>query len=136
MRATNAGRSDGLLQRFLRRWRNWRAARADIEDLANAGPEAANVARDLGVSSSELYTIAREGPVSADQLNRRLNALELDDVGARAMRELERTCGLCGAKRECERDLARDPHDPVWQTYCPNAPTLQALQQESRRREK
>jgi len=136
MRATNGGRMEGLLQRLLRRWRNWRTARADIEGLANAGREAGNVARDVGVSTAELYSIARAGPDSADQLKLRLNAIELDAVGARTLRDLERTCTLCGAKRQCERDLAQAPDDPVWQSYCPNAPTLQALLEESKRRGK
>jgi hypothetical protein len=43
------------------------------------------------------------------------------------MRDLERVCTLCGSKRRCERDLAAHPDDEVWRTYCPNAPTLEAL---------
>ncbi len=133
MTATKSGRTDSVLRRLLRRWQNRRAARADIQALANAGREAGNVARDVGLSTPELYTIARAGPESADQLNARLNALELDHVGAPTLRDLERVCAVCGAKRQCERDLARAPDDPVWQSYCPNAPTLQALEQSRRR---
>jgi hypothetical protein len=35
--------------------------------------------------------------------------------------DLERVCSLCGQKRQCERDLAHNPDDPVWQSYCLNA---------------
>lgn len=34
----------------------------------------------------------------------------------------------CGSKKQCQRDLARDPENSVWQQYCPNEGTLVALQ--------
>ena len=34
----------------------------------------------------------------------------------------------CGSKKQCQRDLARDPENPVWRQYCPNEGTLVALQ--------
>lgn len=132
MTAVNGGRPDGPFRRLLRRWQNWRAARAGLDELASAGREAGNIARDVGVSTADLYAIAGASPDSADQLEQRMRALHLDPVGDAALRDLERTCTLCGAKRRCERDLAQAPDDPVWQSYCPNVQTLQALQDEKK----
>ncbi len=124
--------------RLSRWWRNFRATRIGLGDLAGAGSEAQNIARDVGLSTTELYALAREHPDAADQLQQRLAALHLDPdalaPNEAVLRDLERTCSLCGAKRRCERDLARSPDDPVWQTYCPNADTLQALQEEKKRK--
>jgi hypothetical protein len=33
-----------------------------------------------------------------------------------------------GSKKQCQRDLARDPENSVWRQYCPNEGTLVALQ--------
>jgi hypothetical protein len=132
MTTANGGRPDGPFHRLLRRWRNWRAARAGLDELASSGREAGSIARDVGVSTAELYAIAGASPDSAEQLKQRMNALDLNVVDDAALRDLERTCTLCGAKRRCERDLAQAPDDPVWQSYCPNVQTLQALQDEKK----
>ncbi len=36
-------------------------------------------------------------------------------------------CKKCGAREACAVDLKRDPNNPVWQTYCPNASKLNGL---------
>jgi hypothetical protein len=38
--------------------------------------------------------------------------------------DLQRVCTLCADKRRCMRDLSRNPDDPHWKDYCPNAETL------------
>jgi hypothetical protein len=43
------------------------------------------------------------------------------------MRDLQRVCTVCGSKRRCAHELAKNPSDPAWQKYCPNATTLAAL---------
>jgi len=136
MTATNGGRANGPFRRLLRRWQDWRAARAGFDELAKSGGEAANIARDVGVSTADLYAIAGTSPHSADQLEARLKALQLDQTSDPVLRDLARTCSLCGEKRRCERDLAEAPDDPVWQSYCPNVQTLQALQEEKKIRDK
>lgn len=138
MTTAKDSRGGGLVGGLARWWRSFRAARMRVDDLASAGPEAQNIARDLGLSTAELYTLADKGPDSADQLKQRLAALHLDGAALQRnepiIRDLERTCSLCGAKRQCERDLAQRPDDPVWQSYCPNASTLQALEEDKKRR--
>jgi hypothetical protein len=113
-------------------WRNMRAARASVGELEGCGKEVTQIARDLGLSPSELRNIAAKGPAAANQLDMRLQALHLDPAALRrdeplVMRDLERVCSQCGSKHRCERDFARFPDDTAWRDYCPNATTLDAL---------
>jgi hypothetical protein len=113
-------------------WRNWRAARERLDELDGCGGELARIARDVGVASAELRTIAAKRPDAADQLKLRLEALHIDTVRLRrdeplVMRDLERVCTQCGSKRRCVRDWVRHPDDQAWRAYCPNAMTLDAL---------
>jgi hypothetical protein len=94
--------------------------------------EVERIAKDIGVSASELRRFATLGPDSADLLLRRMAALDLDRnevswTEPRTYRDLRRVCSMCNARRRCTRDLARDSADRAWQDYCPNAATLMAL---------
>jgi len=113
-------------------WRNWTAVRANMASLDCCGAdEAGRIAHDVGVTTSELRALAGKWPESADLLNRRLAALELDPEEIRraepgVLPDLQRVCTMCANERECEHDLASDPSDPVWREYCPNVMTLDA----------
>jgi len=120
-------------------WRNMRAARASVGELEGCGKEVTQIARDLGLSPSELRSIAAKGPGAAAQLEMRLEALHLDPAALRrdeplVMRDLERVCTQCGSKHRCERDFVRFPDDTAWRDYCPNATTLDALEAEAEAR--
>lgn len=41
-------------------------------------------------------------------------------------------CFNCSLKEACAMDLRRDPNDPAWTTYCPNAATLERLAEDLR----
>jgi hypothetical protein len=114
-------------------WRSWTTARANMANLDYCGAEQTDrIARDLGVSEPELRALAGKWPDSADLLNRRLAALELDPAEIRrtepqVLHDLQRVCTMCASGRECRHDLARAPSDPVWRDYCPNVTTLDAV---------
>ena len=113
-------------------WRNLRAARASVGELEACGTEVTHIARDLGLAPSELRTIAAKRPDAAAPLEMRLEALHVDPAALRrdeplVMRDLERVCTQCGSKRRCVRDFVRFPDDSGWREYCPNAMTLEAL---------
>jgi hypothetical protein len=54
-----------------------------------------------------------------------LSAIESNQ--GRGFDDVKRRCMNCGVRPECIADLKRDPNDPVWETYCPNAETLIGL---------
>jgi hypothetical protein len=114
-------------------WRDWTRRRASALELKCCGEdEVERLAKDVGLSASELRRLANLGPDSADLLLRRMAALDLDRnevsrTEPRTFQDLQRVCTMCNSHRRCRRDLARDSADPAWQDYCPNATTLMAL---------
>jgi hypothetical protein len=94
------------------------------------------IARDLHVSTPDFLSLARESPGSAVLLDRRLtqSGLSKEALSARhgdVLRDLERVCGLCGAKDRCSADLESSDHVEQQPEYCPNVLTLEALARES-----
>jgi uncharacterized protein YjiS (DUF1127 family) len=136
MTVTTSESRPGMIAGLLAWWRNMRAARAQLGELQDCcAGDLGRIARDLGVTRSELHTIAAKRPDAADQLQLRLEALHLDRTAILrteplVMRDLERVCTVCGEKRRCTRDWVRRPDDDAWRAYCPNAMTLAALQEE------
>lgn len=110
------------------KWHNWQAR----QELAgcDAG-EIRRMARELGFTPQVLMLLAGNGPGAADLLYRRLKALGMDSekieaMVPEAMRDMQRCCSECNAKRRCTRDLDASD-DSRWQDYCPNAQTLALL---------
>ncbi len=114
-------------------WRGWTTRGSARLELKCCGEdEVERMAKDIGVSASELRRLATLGPDSADLLLRRMTALDLDRnevsrTQPRTFQDLQRVCTMCDHHRRCRRDLARDSANPAWQDYCPNAATLMAL---------
>ena len=123
----------GFARRFARWWRNWNGRRKARLDLDCCGAvEVERIARDMGVSGADLSILAGKWPNAADLLYWRMTEVHLDrkEITQRepeVMRDLQRVCTVCGSKRRCEHELAKNPSDPAWQRYCPNAATLSAL---------
>ena len=102
MSTTSGNGSAGIVGGIAKWWRNLRDTRARLGELHAAGDEVANIARDIGLSRADLYTIAAKRPDAANQLKRRLAALDIDEAALsrnepRVARDLERVCSLCGS---------------------------------------
>ena len=68
----------------------------------------------------------------ADLLYQRMDALgvrttDVERFAGGMTAEMEKTCACCEDKGECRDDLAANPDDPNWKTYCPNSNALQAF---------
>jgi hypothetical protein len=102
-------------------------------DLGQCDPdEVMRIARDLGVSPSQLRELASKGPGAADQLQKMLVALDVDpkalaDTDPLIMRDLQRVCIACSDKKLCEHKLADGTAAAHFREFCPNAVTLDAL---------
>jgi uncharacterized protein YjiS (DUF1127 family) len=133
MRELSEQPSQSCLARVARWWRNWagnRQGRAELQALTSE--ELGQLARDVGIGSTELRTLAGKWPDSAALLDRRMVALHLDpDAIGRSQpavtRDMQRLCSLCRGKRTCEHDLDNGAVQPRWRRYCPNSTTLMAL---------
>jgi hypothetical protein len=118
--------------------KNYRTAIGQQNELANCTPEVvASIARDIGVTPSELSLFTTKGPRAADELPRLLRALGVDPDKLSAMdrsrvRDLQRICITYGHKGECRHDLATGA-TAGYHDYCPNAIALDALFDESRK---
>jgi len=115
----------------LRRCRDWLGS-GWASEFKYCEEDIDRVAHDAGVTTGELRELARRSPHSADLLLERMAALDLNQnevlaVEPHVFRDLQRVCTLCECHGRCKRDLERDPNDPVWKGYCPNASTLVSL---------
>jgi len=113
-------------------WRDWIRAGSALAELKCCGEdEVERLAKDLGMSASELRGLASRGPHSADLLLQRMAALDLNrNEVSRPSLERSRTFSAfarCARAVAGVRELARNAADPAWEDYCPNAATLMAL---------
>jgi hypothetical protein len=56
-----------------------------------------------------------------------LDRYALETTDRQTLEEIIRRCARCGVRDACTVDLKRDPNNPVWETYCPNAAALIGL---------
>jgi hypothetical protein len=113
--------------------RQWKAAAANVRELARAGQTAENVAQDLGLSPNELRALAAKGADAAKELPCLLEALRINvqtlaEKEPLVLRDLQRACSLCDQKRACDRDIAAGTLATHYQRYCVNADTVRALE--------
>jgi hypothetical protein len=115
---------------LLDRLRDWWRTQVELSRLDSK--EIGQVAGDLGLTTDALKDLVARGPDAAHLLYERMEVLgiskaDVDRAAHGILRDLQRTCAVCGEKGTCEKDLAKHPDDPVWKSYCPNAVTLESL---------
>lgn len=120
----------GMLEAVAGGWRWLREKGAHVRELDRCGREVEWIASELGMSVAELRRTAAKGPRASREVYDRLGALGLrrQAVDPATMRDLERVCSQCDAKRRCRSDLGRASVS-IRDEYCPNAGTLVALAQ-------
>ena len=141
MLAPNPVKAYPVVNSFIAAFRNWVRHRRLISQCrqrldACDNNEITRIARDVGLSPSDLRHMAERGPDAAKQLLDRMALLHLDaDALAKSepstMRDMQRLCSTCASKKHCQRDLLLTPNDAAWRHYCPNADTLDELQSEA-----
>lgn len=90
------------------------------------------IARDLRVSPDELDRLVAAGAHSADEMPEMLKALgievaDLARVDPLMVRDMQRVCSLCRDKAHCHGELAGGTAAQHYREFCPNAPTIDAL---------
>ena len=115
------------------RWRRLMDARRSVRELAVCPPEELRrIARDVGISAAALRCAGGAHPGPSELLPLRLQQLGMDPGFVKhsqtaAYRDLERVCATCNSWRRCARDLRRGGVQAGMESYCPNAPTIDAL---------
>jgi hypothetical protein len=103
------------------------------DEFAHCSPDDVKaMASELGMTPSDLRTLASQGPTGADLLKKMLVALNVDpkvlnEIDPRITRDLQRSCITCGEKRRCKHELAAGTAARNMHEFCPNAMTLDTL---------
>src|SRR5471032_2685668 len=122
-----------LIDAISKWWSEWAKRRSAQQELNCCAEEEINrTARDLGMSTAEFHALVSRGQEAANLLLRRMAALDLDrnEVSRNepcVFQDIQKVCAACESRRQCAKDLKKNPDDPVWEHYCPNAETLKAL---------
>ncbi|HZP70070.1 MAG TPA: hypothetical protein VFB29_09020 [Pseudolabrys sp.] len=115
-------------------WVNRYRASTGLHDALGqcSAEDVRQIAKDLGISVSELRAISAKGPHGADLLTKMLTELSVDPedlahTDPATMRDLERLCVSCGHKGRCAYEIAIGTAAEHFRSFCPNAFTLDAL---------
>ena len=104
-----------------------------MAELAGCPPnELHSTAQDGGLSEGDLSSLACSHPGPSELMPTRLQALGLDPelvkyARTATYRDMERLCGACKAWRRCAGDLAKWDVQAGMDSYCLNAPIIDAL---------
>ena len=112
---------------------NYRNAIGIKNEFSMCGPdEVMRMAKDIGVTPSQLQELVRKGPDSAKLLKSMLIALHVDPkiiagMDPLVMRELNLLCITCSNKKRCQHELAKGTATEHFHEFCPNAVSLAEL---------
>jgi hypothetical protein len=125
-----------LVDRLIGVFADWLKHRQEVSEMCQFdAAEFGRIAHDLGVTSSDLDELVRQGPHKLEELPHLLKSVGIDEQSiARAqplvLRDMERVCALCRHKKECDHDIADGSLADHYETYCGNAVTIDALEHE------
>jgi hypothetical protein len=93
------------------------------------------IARELNLSTAELYGLSSKTGLTGELLKNRLEEFKLsaDLVRERhpeVLRDLQRVCGNCTSTRRCASEFEHATGPGERSDYCPNIQTLRALETE------
>jgi uncharacterized protein YjiS (DUF1127 family) len=130
MAAVHSAQYGGWFARLRQAWREWCRRWGALADLDRITAE---LARDVGLSVSDMRIIAAKRPDATELLRPRLAVLGIDyrrlgQTNPEILRDLARVRILCGEKRRCRRDLALPGSGG--RAYCGNVATFDALMQQ------
>jgi transcriptional regulator with XRE-family HTH domain len=123
------------LELLLSTFSDWLKHRRELNEMRQLDrSDFDRIASDLRVSPHDLEELVRHGPHAADELPKLLKALGIDESDLASahplvLRDMERVCALCEHKAQCDRDLAAGTSAEHYEGYCPNAPTIERLDQ-------
>jgi len=113
---------------FLRAMRRYRAA----QELRNIGEnEISAIARDVGISQTELKSLAKRDVGFPKLLKSLLSVLRIDEqilqeANPTLLRDMQKVCAFCQNTRQCKKELRAGAAGEHFHDYCPNAPNLYA----------
>jgi uncharacterized protein YjiS (DUF1127 family) len=121
------------LQTWVQHWQRVMRNRRTVRELDAFSPaERRHLAGDVGLSGADLrrFSCTHDGPT--ELMPAPLRELGIDPACVKyartaTYRDLERVCATCKSSRQCARDLARGDVQAGMDSYCLNAPTIDAL---------
>ena len=111
----------------------YRSAIGLNNEFGICGPdEVMRMAKDIGVTPSQLQELVRKGSDSANLLKNMLVALHVDpkiiaDIDPLVMREMNWLCITCNNKKRCKHELAKGTATEHFYEFCPNAVSIDEL---------
>jgi hypothetical protein len=127
--ALRRSKTEVAMFRAIEMWLKRRRENAELAAMESGERE--RVARDLGVSISELDYLVREShdPVQLPQM---LAALGIDEEALRRaqpalLRDMRRTCSFCTETLECRYEIRDGTVGLTYQQFCPNRKELDDL---------
>lgn len=130
---STATRPYPIVQDLIESFANWLKHRREMNEMRQLDrADFDRIANDLRIAPDDLEELVRHGRHAADELPKMLEQLGINaEALARAqpllLRDMERTCSLCGHKGQCDRDLADGTAAENYHGYCANASTLESL---------
>jgi hypothetical protein len=134
---STANRPYPVVQDLIESFAGWLKHRRELNEVRQLDRSDFNrIASDLRVSPDDLEELVRHGPHASDEMPKMLEQLGIDheQLGRTLpllVRDMERVCALCKDKTQCHRDLAGGTAAENYQSYCPNASTIETLDRDA-----